>query len=224
MPALPPVPAVLRVDFHFIVGEDGNAKCRFFLQYSGTAPTTAQLNTFAGDIGTYWTAHVHGMYGSSTILDSITVTDLTSSTSAVGTASVGTAGDRTGTPNPASTAMLTSLKVARRYRGGHPRIYWPFGTALDVNDPQTWKTEFQDDYNSVMPAFFTAVKALIWAGAVIVDVVNVSWYSGFHLFTGPTGRVHNIPSLRLAPIVDIVSDILFQVGIAEIRKRNLGAA
>ncbi|MGO9977445.1 MAG: hypothetical protein ACLP01_32535 [Solirubrobacteraceae bacterium] len=68
----------------------------------------------------------------------IVVTDLTSRTSARGIAESRQVGTRPGLPNGAAVAALVNFKVARRYRGGKPRLYVPFFVASDLTPGLTW--------------------------------------------------------------------------------------
>lgn len=224
MPALPNVPQVIRLDFEWIRGADGFAKDRFFVQYAGTAPTAAQLDTFCASIVALCTTNMTGLYDVETSLQTITATDLTSPTGAVGTATSGIVGTRAGGVLIASAAFLTSLEISRRYRGGHPRIYWPWGTQGDLTDEQDWTTALMDQVTTDFGAIIAGIKLLTWTGATIANIVNVSFYEGFHTFTGPTGRVRNIPTVRVAPIVDIVTGFIARKGVASIRKRLLSLA
>lgn len=224
MPALPDVPQVLRVDLDFILGEDNSAKCRFFCQYAGTAPTNAELNTVAAAIGAAYGAGLNALCTDTTVLETVTVTDLTSATSAVGSAAPGIVGTNPGDQLPADTATLVSGQVGRRYRGGHPRIYLPLGVQGHLLDKQNWTTAYIDAATTDWDAFIVAVKALTWTGATIANIVNVSFFEGFHTFTGPTGRVRNIPTVRVTPLVDVITSFIVRKGIASIRKRLLGLA
>lgn len=224
MPALPAVPQVIRLDFTYSIGEDNAAKCRFFVRYAGTAPATSDLAAFLASISALYTTHLQGESTDAVILTQIDATDLTSSTAAA--ASLGTAivGSNAETAVPASACTLISHEISRRYRGGHPRVYWPFGGVQSMHDGQSWTTGYVGATSTNIDAFMTGIKLLTWTGATIADIVNVSFFEGFHTFTGPTGRVRNIPTVRVAPIVDIVTGFVVRQGIASIRKRLLSLA
>ena len=50
------------------------------------------------------------------------------------------------------------------------------------------------------------------------DPVNVSYYEGFTVHMGTTGRARNVSTPRSSPIVDAVLGFIIQEGIATIRQ------
>ncbi len=118
MPALPDAPKVLRFDHHFIIGEDSNAKSRFFMQYTGSAPSTADLNAIGAEVSTSWNANLKPLQDTATEFTTITITDLSSSTSSSITSSILLEGTLSGEPLPADVCALQSWVITRRYRGG----------------------------------------------------------------------------------------------------------
>jgi hypothetical protein len=225
LPALPDVPGVIRIDHHFQLSEDQFAKCRLFLAYTGTAPTNADLNEFCDDCMADYGTDLKGLAGVDTILESVSCIDLTSSTSASGLSSASPiTGTRAGGVLPAAIAALVSKEVHRRYRGGHPRTYWPFGTQTDMFDEQTWLVAFTAAVGTDYQSYISDIRGEVWAGATLTGEVNVSYYSGFTVHTGTTGRARNVSTPRGSAIVDVVVEIIARVGIAVIRKRLLGLA
>jgi hypothetical protein len=224
MPALPAVPNVIRVRFFWHIGEDLAAVCHSFTQYSGTAPTNAELNTYAAAVMTNYDSDMKGFFASDRILEEVTVTDLTSSTAALGAATGSIAGTRSGDTLPASVCAVEQRKIARRFRGGHSRIYWPAMTQTDMQDSQTWKAASASAFETAILAFATANLAAAWSGATLIGPVAVSYYSGFTVHTGTTGRARNISTPRTTPIVDSVVDSAVAIGIGSQRKRLLKLA
>jgi hypothetical protein len=110
------------------------------------------------------------------------VTDLTSDLGASASLDVSHAGLREGAWPPASACVLASLEIARRYRGGHPRIYLPWGTAgtYETGSTKFWdnafitacNTQFADMIDAMLPG-----PVGTWTYSVN-DLVNVSYYSG----------------------------------------------
>lgn len=224
MPALPNVPNVIRNVLKFTTGEDLKAAIRFFLAYTGSAPTNAELATFAAGIGTAFAAQLLGLGSDSTGLQTVTSTDLTSSTSGEGAASPEVVCTRGATINTSDACLLEGLHVNRRYRGGHPRIYWPFGVQGDLQDGQTWTSDFLSECITALDDFYSAVLALTWSGGSITNRVNVSYYSGFTVHDGITGRARNVSTPRGSAIVDIVPESFVRTGIASQRRRLLRLA
>lgn len=226
MPALPAVPQVLRVDHGFTLSEDTHAKVHMFFRYTGTPPSNADLVTVANFLKTSWSAagFQHNMTPEK-LLETITITDLTSSTSSVGTDSASAIdGVSTGHVLPADVAALTSWEIARRFRGGHPRAYWPFGTSEDLADDQTWNNGFLTTVVGRFNTYLGDIVTATWAGGGIHQQVSVSFYEGFTVHTGTTGRARNVSTVRLVPVVDNVVSFILRAGLASQRKRLLRLA
>lgn len=206
MPALPSVPDVLRIQFKWTSSSDVDVLCRLYWQYSGTAPTNGQLatmaSTLAGNMNTVYGSYWH----SDVTLTECIITDLSSPTAATGSATVSHAGTLTGTELPANTALLINFQVARRYRGGKPRLYLPLGSSSEMLTTQTWSTTFTTNVLSQYGTVQTDIANAIAVWGSSVSQVNVSYYKGFTVFTEPSGRARNIPTLRAGgPVVDTVT-------------------
>jgi hypothetical protein len=219
MPALPDAPNVLRVAYAFTVGTDLAAGCREFFQYTGAAPSAPDLVTLAAAIGASAVTNLIPLMQADTSLDTITLTDLTSPTSAEGFALIAADGTRAGGQLPANAAVLQSLEILRRYRGGHPRTYWPFGTDDDIATRQTWVGGSVTEFVDGLAAHFATWSVELPAGMATVTPVNVSYYHGFEVITGSTGRARNVPLVRAAPIIDVVVSSIVRPNIASQRRR-----
>jgi hypothetical protein len=205
VPPLPSVSGVIRVAVTGIYGSSNTVVSRFFVHYSGTAPTNAQLNTFCAAVRATHVTNVKPLSGGQWELTEVVAEDLSSATGAVGLWAGADGGSRAGSPLAASTAMVIAYQIARRYRGGHPRGYWPLGVSGDLTGAQEWSSTFQTAVNTGMAAFFAGVLAAGWTGAGTLTHVNVSYFSGFTVVTSPTtGRARNVPTLRGSAIVDTV--------------------
>jgi len=225
VPPLPDVAKVLKLAFTFSLDEDLGAKVNFFKRYSGTAPSNSELVTFAGDVnGLFDTEDMKTLLSSTYALEDVAVTDLSSATAAFGHDDTGVTGTRAGDIVPASAALVVSHRIGRRYRGGHPRNYWPFGVQNDMQDAQTWTDAFVTECDGVIDAFMGAINAAGWSGAGTLDSVNVSYYEGFTVFIGPTGRARNISTPRATPLVDTVTAHSPRHGIGSQRGRLLHLA
>lgn len=222
MPALPPVAGVILVKMHIQVSEDTRAINRFYIHYSGTAPTDVQLTAFAASINTAWAADMVNMYSSARCqLILVECIDLTSATGAYGANSVIVVGTRAGTAMAAATSLILQQKILRRYRGGHPRQYLSVGVVSDLADSQTWVSSFANAVASNYVTFMNAILAAGWTGAGTLTSVNVSYYSGFTVVTNPiTHRARNVPTLRVTPVVDTI--LAFQANIRPGVQRRRG--
>lgn len=225
MPALPVVNKVLRVSLTFALDQDLGARVGFFKRYAGVAPTNGQLNTFCDGIGDLFVStDMNDLMNDTYSVTLIEATDLSSDVAAIGSDATERPGTRAGSVLPADNAVLCSHRVARRYRGGHPRNYWPFGSSGDVEDAQTWDGDFITNCDTAFDAFYGGINALGWASAGTIDSVNVSYYQGFEVFMGPTGRARNISTVRDEPVIDTITAHTASVGIASQRSRLLHLA
>ncbi len=224
MPALPSVPKVLRVDLHYTVGGDTFAKNRFFLQYAGTAPSNTNLNDLAEETTDQFGFNLQSLMNVDTALSKVEITDLTAPTAAFGTHAEVLTGTRAGAVVTADSCVLESLSIARRYRGGHPRIYWPFGVSADLQTLQTWTNALVAAVAAGLAGFYATLEAAVWAGGVSLQQVSVSYYHLFTVTTGTTGRARNVSTPRAMPLVDFVTGDNVRNGVATQRKRLLRLA
>jgi len=224
MPPLPDVPSVLRIEFPFSIYEDLMAKCRVHYRYSGTAPTNTDLNEFCDDIQAGIAADLAPLAGNHVTFLGVQAVDLTSATAAVGANTTTQAGTRGTTLLTADVCALMYMHVNRRYRGGHPRVYWPFGITTDLQTQQEWQDASVVAYESGYGNIDTLITSNGWTGAGSIVMVNVSYYEGFTVVTGPTGRARNVSTPRVTPLVDDVAFFQFRKGIATQRNRLLHLA
>lgn len=224
MPPLPDVSQVLKLEYDFSIWEDLFARCRQFWIYDGANPTDAQLNTFAATVFASVNTHLCPLAGTHVTFTRLGVIDLTSSTAAIGEATGSHPGTRGTTVLTADVCALQSLHVARRYRGGHPRTYWPFGITTDLFDQQTWQDTFVTAAESGLASHETAIFGAGWSGATILQQVNVSYYAGFTVHTGTTGRARNVSTPRATALIDPVTSTQVRKGIAVQRNRLLHLA
>jgi hypothetical protein len=219
MPSLPAVPHVVRADWHFSLTGDPNVQFRLFFDYAG-ALSLADAQTWVNAMKTAWTAHLTTDQIPSCILQFVELTDLSSSVSPqVFTTGVeaGTSGHTEGVNG---LALLVKHKIARRYRGGHPRSYLPgFPSSVmsgtDAWDPTALAT-WQTHYNS----FISDCLTMVPVAAAPATQVNVSYFSG----NAPViinNRARNRPTLRAGgPVTDnILSNQLLGTPASQ-RRRN----
>jgi hypothetical protein len=221
MPALPPVPKVLRVVAKISDGSDLNTINRFFFQYDGGAPTAAQLLTLAGAMDTAWTLNLAPIFGIQVSLLGHIITDLSSSTGAVGESTTTVPGTRAGAALPAAAAVVMSLKTARRYRGGHPRNYLAAGVSTDLNTRQTWTGAFTTATKTGYDAYIAAMSTNIPVASGPGRQVNVSYFAGFTAVPRPPFRTRNVPNVRPVPLIDVIIATKASSKLGSQRRRNL---
>jgi hypothetical protein len=222
MPALPVVPNVVRWDLFFSIGADIRALCRMHIGYTGSAPNSASCTAFAVSLDTIADAELAVYMNSANAVTGCRVTDLSSLTGGQGESLTTTAGSLTDEPLSAATAVLASMTIGRRYRGGKPRTYLPLGDAGTVSTPQTWDPTFITNVQASLDAIRTDIGTLVQSGCTLTDLVNVSYYSGFTVVTSPTtGRARNVPTLRVTPVVNQALSWSAEARFASQRRRNL---
>lgn len=228
MPALPPAPNVLKCSLNYNTQGSLKAGNRLFFEYSGGPPSVANCNTIATGISTAFSTDLAALMGPQIGLVEITVTDLTSDTSAEGSWTGSIPGTRSGEIVDLDTAVLQNFTIARRYRGGKPRTYWPFGCSADLNsDRNTWTSGYLSAHASGWAAFLAAVLAITGGGCTITNHVNVSYYSGFASVENPvTKRWRNIPTPRTGDaVVDGITGTTVSetIGVQKRRRFSLAA-
>lgn len=223
MPPLPAVPNVVRVSHVFTVGTDLSATTRFHWSYSGTPPSNATCLVFATSLRGLATTYLLPLLSSENSLTKVSVQDLSSSSGGYGEDDSAAAGTRAGGTLPAATAVLLSGTIVRRYRGGKPRTYWPFGTGLDLLSANQWESTSQADFLNGLADYENAFDGQTSGGCTIGQLVNVSYYEGFTSVLNPiTGRTKDVAKLRVGgPIVDILTGLSVNPRPASQRRRNL---
>lgn len=224
MPALPDASQVIRIEFDFSIYEDLFARCRQHYIYDGSPPSNANLNTFSTTVFSAVGSDLAPLAGNHITFTRVGTTDLTSPTSAIGEHTGTHVGSRGSTLLTADVCALQSLHVDRRYRGGHPRVYWPFGITTDLFDQQTWQPASVTAFESGLTALDTAILGASWGGATILGLVNVSYYQGFTVHTGTTGRARNVSTPRTSALIEPVTSTQVRAGIAVQRNRLLHLA
>jgi hypothetical protein len=194
---------VLRIHLKHTLNADLDVLSRFYLLYTGTAPSDSGLVTFAGSVAALWNTNIAPLCHSAVVLVEVDVVDLTTPTSSAGAASVSHAGTRTGGQLPAGTAALINMTIARRYRGGKPRVYLPLGTDTDVGTGQHWVSGSVTAFTTGWDNLIAGAIAAPPSGTSFAGQVSVSYYKGFSSVQNPvTLRWRNIPTPRATPVVD----------------------
>jgi hypothetical protein len=224
MPALVDQPNVLKAEFLFHVGGDLDVSTRLYFKYSGTAPTDAVCTTIAGAMHAAWDNAWLGHLSNESSIEGVQITDLTSPVSGFGEELSHVLGTASGPPVAGGTALLQNFNIARRYRGGKPRAYWPILIAADLLTPQEWDPSVLATATSEWATSFNGVIiGSSYSGTTIVEQVNVSYYEGFTLVTNPiTGRGRNVNKPRTVAIApDAITGFVLNGKPASQRRRNL---
>jgi len=188
VPALPPVPNVLRCFIEGFVDNDdtyrwGNV---LYFEFTGGSPTPSNLTALCNDVGTAWNSNVAELCPSPIHLTNVKLTDLTSSTSSEATASTPHAGTRGDDSIPANAAVLMSYPSGGlRYRGGHPRSYLLAGGNADLEGAAHWAETFRALAEGKWNDFIATISALSEASISMGQHVAVSYRSGNARRTSP---------------------------------------
>ena len=224
MPALPSVNKVLACRMIGTDANDNEVGTHFDVSYTGSAPSTAECNTFAAAIGAAWETALVGLASNDFTLTTIKVADLTSPTAFYGEATVSHAGTRGAGELPASAAADIAFSIARRYRGGKPHTELPFGIASDLQTGQTWTSSFITAAQGQWTNLVASMTSELWTGGGTISQVNVSYYGPPNrTVTSSTGRVRTISTTRTTPLIDPVLSFACQSRLGTVRRR-LGKA
>lgn len=220
MPALPDVPGVLRIDFKHSETGDPSLGNRVFFKYSGGAPSPSDLNSLAGDFPSDWGSTLANLAGVAVTLDEVVITDLTSPSASRGTWTGSQAGTRAGTGLSRNDCALLNFVIPRRYRGGKPRIYAPWGVAADLATLATWSGSFITAVHSEWTNWVALFQGHSVGTTVIGAQVNVSYYEGFASVQNPvTKRWRNIPTPRTEAAIDVIGSFALNPILGSQRRR-----
>lgn len=191
-------------------GTYGSAKWAnvFHVRYAPGPPSQADFNSLATGLRTAWNTNIKALMGATCILTQTQCIDLSSNTGLQSQDSTSVTGTAVGgTALPANVALVVSLKIARRYRGGHPRMYLTGQGANNTVNAQNWLGAWATSAQAAMEAWRTAVNALTFASMTTIQVVNLSYY---------TGKV-----LRVSPTFDTITGVAVHTRV-DTQRRRLG--
>lgn len=216
---LPAVAKTLRVDFKHTQSVDTDIQNHVYFQYAG-AFSSADAITFAALCRAQWIAHTMSQLCSTLTLIETKVTDLTSNTAPQVVDGTSGVGGNLNTPVPNGVAFIIKFRIGRRYRGGHPKIYLPSASRTGVTNEAVWDSTYA---NAVLAAFASFIAAVVGGAPVAMGAlqhVNVSYFSGFHNVTLPSGRVQSRPTQRVSVTPDAILGYTFNPSVASQRRRN----
>jgi len=202
-----PLPAspCMRVRCIWNEGQVGEGGSRFYLSYAGSAPTGANCTTLASDIATAFGTNLAPLMTPNYTLDEVDVLDIATDSGLSGQWNGTIDGTRSGTGLPVQVAANIEYGIARRYRGGKPRSFWPFGDEGDLADQAHFSGTAVTAFNDGIEAFFTAVQALSVGAVGALAHVNLSYYKGFTNVANSSGRERAVPTYRATALVDTIT-------------------
>lgn len=224
MAALPAVTKVVRVDHHFSDGGNPNVQVRNFFQYSGSL-STADAATWLTNIVTALGVFMASFSQPTLVLTLSQLTDLTSTSAAQVVNTTGFTGGASASQLPAGVCLVIKKKIARRYRGGHPRVYLPGMAETYLSTPILWNATSLANIVAAWNTFINACTAATNPAAIgTITEVNVSYFQHYTNVTFPSGRAHPVPTQRPTPLVDPVISHAGNAIPASQRRRNKQSA
>jgi hypothetical protein len=207
VPPLPVVPNVLKT----IIGgtyHDARWINIFYTEYTGSAPSSTDIDNYISSLLTNAIPKYADEMSTDNEVTSLEGIDLASYTGASHSISASVFGVRTGDFQPASVALVGSMEINRRYRGGHPRKYLPWGTSGTMASGSTkdWDSSFLADCQTKFSGIVMSDMVGFTSGSTNwVNPVNVSYVSG--------------GARRVTPVVDVVTSVLCRPRICTQRRR-----
>lgn len=229
MPPLFPFNKVVRVTLRYFNNADtGTIINRLYFDYTSAAGTAADMVAYATAISGYWGTHCAGLMASSAGLKEVECVDLTSDSAPIGSYTSTVDGSRSGTDNSAQVAVLVTMGITRRYRGGKPKTFLPFGVATDLLNVGNWDSTFLGEVTTGWNAFIAAVLADTSYATMGVQV-NCSYYGppNLPIINPVTGRYRTVSTLRSQPASipgiippDPIIDYSYESQVATQRRRT----
>lgn len=213
----------MRVRTLWELGADLHVSSTMHFLWSGTAPDNAACAALATSAYASGVTNLVPLLGTESSLHGVDFTDLSTPSSGTGQHIANTTGTRSGSDTPAGACALMNIQIPRRYRGGKPRVYWPIGTASDLDTPTGWLSGSVTAFLSGTAQYIDDIIALTQSGTIMGSLVNISQYSGFTAVTNPiTGRTEDVPTPRTSAIPpDVFTGITINPRVGSQRRRNL---
>jgi hypothetical protein len=189
-------------------------------RYTSGPPTAGDIQTFANDVLSKVGSRIMIQLPSDTSCLAVFAEDLDSATGATALSTSAAIPGTTGaSARSAADSVLVAPKMARRYRGGKPRIYFPPMEVGAYHDERTWDSTRIATFGVGFTNLINDVIALSYSSFSLDAYVNVSYYSGHHLVTYPSGWSHERPTPRGSPVIDVLLTAAIELVVATIRRR-----
>jgi hypothetical protein len=193
---------------------------RFFLSYAGSAPSSATLDSLASSIASAWGTHLQPSTQSTISLTEIDILDIATDSGASGSWTGDLAGGGTAESLPVQCAVNIEFDIARRYRGGKPRMFHPPPDADALENMATWNSSFVTSMNTNFSAFMSEIEALTPGSLTALTHVNLSYYQSFQNVTNSSGRTRAAPKYRTTALVDTITGYATKTVIGSQRRRR----
>jgi len=193
---------------------------RLYFTYSGSAPTATDCTNLAASVESAWSGHLASLIGANIALNEVDVLDIATTAGLSGQWSGSAAGTASGPYVPIQCATNIEFGIARRYRGGKPRMYLPPTATSNQYNDMTWSTGYVSACNSGAAAFFGAIEALSVGSMGTLQHVNLSYYHGYNNVEVPDTRAYAKPTYRATAITDKVTGYYTKGLISSQRRRR----
>ena len=217
---LPASPCV-RVRLLYTNTDGSEAGSRFYLSYTGSTPSATTLNTLATDVATEWNTELATLVQDNYALTGVDVLDIATDTGNSGVWAGSHPGTISGVPVPANCAMNVEFGIARRYRGGKPRMFLPPPGQSAMADSGHWGSTTLGYVNTNVAAFFAYLEGLSIGSMGALDHVNLSYYKGFTNITNSSGRERAAPNYRASALLDPVISYTAKAEVGSQRRRRI---
>lgn len=219
-PPLPETPC-LRIRLGYTTTSGTDMGSRFYLSYAGSAPTAANCVTIANDVASAWNTRLPGFIYTNISLTEVDVLDIATDSGNFGTVTVSHPGTLSGGTLTANAAANIEFDLARRYRGGKPRMFLPPPDDSALLSLDKFTTTFTGNLQTAIGEFFSDLEALSVGAVGALQHVNVSYYSGFTNVTNSSGRTRAAPKYRTPTAkVDSVTGYAVKAVIGSQRRRR----
>jgi hypothetical protein len=188
MTALPNVPNVVKIVFFGPLGAYNWANV-MHAQWTGTTPNSTALTALGADLAAVWNSDMKAQVLPQCTLQTVTLTDLTTSSGAVGVDTPAIVGTNAGSTLTNNAAILVNFPSSFRYRGGHPRLYLPPSSTANLTNDSTWASGLVTNINTYINALQSAMNGATSGGTTLAGQCAVSYYSTAITPTPPHRRV-----------------------------------
>jgi len=217
-----PVPGnVIKVSMNW--SETGGLKysSRFFLQFTGGPPSSADLGTIGTSTTNGFNTNLKAYFPTSVSLVSVTCTDLSSRSGIQVIHPAGIAGSNANSAVESGASIMVRFNIGQHYRGGHPKTFLPPGASTDVVQPSSWSTTLQGNVQTGWNAMIAAIMASSLSSCALSGQVAVSWYQGQYPNPDPSPWApKNVPKYRTTPQIYPVQSVTVNPLIAAQRRRR----
>lgn len=220
MPALPSPGKVFRVHLRFGPSDLNQWGVRFYISYTGGPPNAGDTSDFADITFGLFGTNIMPLVESNLFLTECQVIDLSSPTGAEGLFTGSVAGGDSSGIVPEDVCVIINHDIGRRYRGGKPKTFLPPAGVGGLADDKSWSSGTVSAFTAAWEAAIAAMLAVTEGTFSPSNIVSVSYYHGFTVFTEPSGRARNIPTVRPAPLVDNITSSAARGLVGSQRRRR----